>query len=315
MPRARHQDRRVSASTRATARRIEIVSWLFVAFGLLLPLAFHTWAFAAYRDTLLAWAYGAPPLPAADEKLERLMLGILGGSIAGKWIVHAMIARGPLAEGRPWARDLTLRGLAAWFFVDSIASLALGATFNVWMINLVPVALVGVPLFLSYAAFDETHDDLEAARNRRRPYVRACLFASLFGAATGLAIAFGGNTAFFTMWWSGLSASHYGGATIAEPAHRFALFFFGPIGGCTFAQFLMLAGLVAHEGGTPRVAAAGATSIAVWFVADSAWGLTSGGLFNVLLVNVPAIAATLPPWILLAKSLATSRRQRAMRPD
>jgi hypothetical protein len=281
------------------ARWVEGVSWGFALLGVLLPAAFATAPFEPYRDEAARWAYGAAGLPARDARLTTLMLGILGGSIAGKWIVHALLARGPLAEGRAWARDLTLVGLAAWFLIDSAASVALGATFQVWMINLLPIVLIGLPLALSYRRFDRK----AAAAASRSPLGTACFWTALFGASTGLAIAFGGTTPLFGTWFAGLDQALYAGAGAPEDARRFALLFFGPIGGCTFAQFMMLAGFLRRDGETLRVAYAAAASIAAWFAIDSAYGLVSGGLFNIVLVNVPAVAMTLPPWLLLARHL------------
>jgi hypothetical protein len=291
-------------TARATARWIEFSSWGLAALGLLLPFLFYTPLFAAYRETLARWAYGAAAIPASDADLAGLMLGITGGSIAGKWIVHALVARSALAEGEAWARDLTLRGLAAWFFADSIASLAVGAAFNVWMINLVPVALVGAPLVLAWRKFDATPPEPRPLR----AVARVCFWASLFGAATGIGIAFGGTTPLFAPWFAGLEAAHYGGATLDESSRRFALAFFGPIGGCTLAQFAMLAMLVRREPGRLRTAATGTASILSWFAIDSACSVAHRGWFNVAMVNLPAIAVTLPPWLLLLVRKGASAR-------
>ena len=281
------------------ARWIEIVSWLFAAFGLLLPFLFFTPLFAPYRDALSRYAYGSPSIPPSDERLLGLMLGIAGGSIAGKWIVHALIARGPLAEGRAWARSVTLLGLAAWFVVDSIASIVLGATFNVWMINLVPLVLAGVPLLLAYRAFDRDDD---VAADVPWGLAKICFWTAVFGATTGLVIAFGGNTPSFDTWFAGLEDAHYAGSTIAQETRRLALAFFGPIGGSTFAQFVMLASFLQCDGPSRRAARAGAISIASWCAIDSGYGLANDGMFNIMLVNMPALVVTWPPWVLLARS-------------
>lgn len=291
-------------NTRTVARWVEIVSWAFAALGLLLPFAFHWTVFSPYREALAEWAYGSPVPAAGDHHLLGLMLGILGGSIAGKWIVHALIARGPLAEGRAFARRLTLAGLALWFALDSATSLALGAAFNVAMINVVPLALVGLPLLLARDRFVRPEAPSPAVQPRA---TRLCWWASIFGATTGVAIALGGTSPLFAMWFEGLEAAHYGGEPLPEPSRRLALFFFGPIGACTLAQFLMLAGLLRAEGGTRRVAAAGAVSIAAWFAVDSGYGLVHRGLFNIALVNVPALLVTLPPWLVLVAQLRRRR--------
>lgn len=297
-------------STHALARWVEIVSWSFALLGALLPFAFHTSVFALYREALSIWACGSAVVPPADAQLLTLMLGILGGSITGKWIVHALIARGPLAEGRAWARRATLAGLALWFVVDSAASLALGATFNVWMINLMPLLLVGIPLAFAADKFRNAvapfDPNLGAMVEPSSTIARACLWTSILGAGTGLGIAFGGTTVLFALWFQGLEAAQYAGLPLPDDTHRLALFFFGPIGGCTIAQFAMLALWLRAERGTSRVALAGVASILAWFAIDSAYGLANNGLFNIALVNVPAALMTLPAWLLLR-----SRRRRS----
>ncbi|MFN2425649.1 MAG: hypothetical protein ABR587_04280 [Candidatus Binatia bacterium] len=204
---------------RALARWIEFASWGFAALGLVLPLVFFTPAFAAYRDALLAWAYGRPLLPAADHDLLHLMLGILGGSIAGKWIVHALLARGPLAQGHAWARNLSLAGLAAWFVLDSAVSFAIGATFNIWMINLLPLVLVGIPLWrIPPEKWGQTPFPAPGRRKRGlTPFsVRACFWASVFGASTGIGIALGAGTPLFAPWFAALGNSQYGGVALTR---------------------------------------------------------------------------------------------------
>lgn len=288
----------MNPSTRVTARWIEFVSWAFVFLGITLPLAFHTAVFSTVREALADWAVGAPTIAEADADLLGLMLGITGGSIAGKWIVHACLARGPLAEGRAWARDLTFRGLALWFLVDSACSWWIGAGFLVWMMNLAPLVLVGLPLWLTRNRFEDDH----ASPPPGPPPTAAvlCRWTSLFGAATGLAIAFGAATPLFSPWFAGLESAQYGGASLTDGARRLAVSFFGPVGGCVLAQFAMLTGFVSREGATRRTAAAGVLSIGGWFLIDSAWGLVHHGLFNILLVNLPSMLVTLPPWLRLA---------------
>lgn len=300
-------------NTRLWARWIELASWAFALLGLALPFAFESAALAAYRNALASWTYGSSTLAVADRDTLTLMLGILGGSIAGKWTVHALLARGPLAEGRAWARTLSLIGLAAWFAVDSVASVLLGATFNVWMINFLPLVVVGIPLLLVPVRADAepTVADANVAgqtsdRDGRWAWLgtpQTCFWASVFGATTGLVIGFGADTPMFWMWFAGLEDAHYGGQALADPSRRLATFFFGPIGGCTLAQFAMLAGFVRTEGRSMRVAMAGALSISAWFLIDSGYGLAHRGLFNIALVNVPAAVLTLPPWLAMAARL------------
>jgi hypothetical protein len=292
-------------ATRRFARTIEALCWGFALLGLLLPFVAAQAPFAAWRRELAVWSYGADVVPAADRRLLGLMLGITGGSVAGKWVVHALVARGPLAEGRLWARELMLVGLGAWLLVEALAAVRIGADPALWFAAaLPPVVLVALPLclaprrFFAAAPLDAAPDAGPTARASDAT-ARACLWTAILGAATGPTIAFAGGTALFAPWFAGLAAAHYGGEALDVAAGRLALYFFGPVGACAFAQFLMLAVFLYRDGPTRRAAWAGTLSIAAWCAVDSAYGAAYDGLFNVAMVNAPALALTWPAWVLL----------------
>lgn len=99
--------------------------------------------------------------------------------------------------------------------------------------------------------------------------------------------------------WDGLPASAlFDGRTPAE-VERFRRFLLGPFGATTAAYFVLFATVARYpfRAREPWAFAALAGSLAVWFVVDSAASLARGGLFNVLLVNVPCAAILgLPLW-------------------
>ncbi|WP_420456927.1 hypothetical protein [Rubrivirga sp.] len=94
---------------------------------------------------------GAEPSDAAA--FRAFVLGPLGATIAGSYALQAFIAAVPFARREPWAWWATLVGLVVWFVTDSALSIAHGAAFNVWMINLVPVAVFAPPLVATWPAF------------------------------------------------------------------------------------------------------------------------------------------------------------------
>ena len=80
-------------------------------------------------------------------------MGLLGGTMAGSYLLQAFIAAIPFARREPWAWWASLGGVLLWFLVDSSLSVAHGAAFNVWMINLMPLVVFVVPLAATRSAF------------------------------------------------------------------------------------------------------------------------------------------------------------------
>ncbi|MCA9644347.1 MAG: hypothetical protein KC492_26815, partial [Myxococcales bacterium] len=74
----------------------------------------------------------------------KLLLGILGGSIAGKWVAAAYV----VVRGGAFAKRTLWVGLLSWFLIDSFVSARHGAWFNIWMINIVPLVLTGALISL-----------------------------------------------------------------------------------------------------------------------------------------------------------------------
>ena len=121
------------------------IALAFAGVGVVVALAGTGLMFAMWRTAAADSFYGAETLPASISELVGLTLGILGGSIAGKWVAAWAIARRYAQTGSPWMWRALVAGLLGWFAVDSGFSLGLGATFNVWMINVLPLAVFGVP--------------------------------------------------------------------------------------------------------------------------------------------------------------------------
>lgn len=270
---------------------LELVCVGFALLGVGLPLALGAPPFALYRAQLAA-AIGEPSL--LDTDTTRLVVGITGGSIAGKWVLHWAIVRHGIRARRRWAWNATIAGLAGWWLVDSISSLLGGAVVNVWMINLMPPLLV-LPLAARLRSACDAPP--EAPRASERGVSRLALGSAVIGIATGAVIAFGTESALFETWWSGLSAAHFDGAEAPPAAHALVRFFAGPIGGSTVGQCAMLAWVARHAiaSGERWAWRAGALSVLAWALTDSTWSLVSGGAFNVWLVNLPCAVLLLAP--------------------
>lgn len=275
-------------------RWLEAVCLGFVALGAVLPFAYATPPFAPYRAAV-ADAIGDPAL-AANGATLRLVLGITGGSIAGKWALHWAVVRHGLRARRRWARDATLAGLCAWFVLDSASSLLAGAWANVVMVNLLP------PLLLLPALALVWRDATEPCAPPREPHVRPARLAlatALLGAASGAVIALGMDTRAFDVWRAGLGAALFGGGEVPAAARALVRYFSGPIGGATLGQFVLAAYVArfAMPAGERWAWRASLASVLLWALLDSAYSLSAGASFNVVLVNLPCVAVLAPPLV------------------
>jgi hypothetical protein len=105
-------------------------------------------------DGLAATAlYGTGDLPRAALPLARLLLVLLGATDAGFFVLLFFLARHGIRARLTWAHRASVSGLGTWFVIDTAGSLYLGASFNVALVNLPALLLLGVPLwFLRPAA-------------------------------------------------------------------------------------------------------------------------------------------------------------------
>ena len=290
----------------ADPRHDRLTRWLeraclgFAVFGAALPLVMATPVFSPYRGALER-AVGDPSFVAgAGSATTQLVVGITGGSIAGKWLAHFAVARFAIRAGRRWALRATIAGLLAWFLIDSASSLVAGAWANVVMVNGMPLLVV---LPLAWRLARSMDGDALPADDRSRAPAALAFSTSLVGIAAGLVIAFALDTPAFAPWWRGLGTAHFGGADAPRTAHTLVRFFAGPIGGSTVGQFVLLAFVARYpmRAGERWAARWALASILGWALVDSAWSLASGAAFNVLWINLPFVALTTPPlvWALM----------------
>ena len=273
------------------------LTWIslgFVALGYSLPWAFHHPAFNLYRNALIGWIGSGGGSHEANKALQ-VGLGILGGSIAGKWTMHGAIAWFGIRRRETWAVRATWGGLLGWFAVDSLASWRLGAHFNIWMINLMPLVAV-IPLLLLI-------DSKALSAYERSPGPKEQVAAWVCGilVLAGLVVAFGANTFLFAPWWDQTGLELFGGP-MPHDARRALVFCFGPIGGCIVANYVLFAWSARCGSEQPWVWRAILVSLLAWFLFDSTMCWTQGARFNVLSVNLGTVIATLPATFLLRRA-------------
>lgn len=263
-----------------------ILSWTclgYVVLGLTLAVAGSSPLFGVYNDAVASAFFGSTEPSSSFFELRNFTYGILGGSIAGKWLAAWWLATEPLKRRERWAWVAAVTGLVSWFVVDSGVSLATGAMFNVWMINLVPLLIVGPMLWLLRPGLNPPGGPILPKSSTSLAAV-CWMFAG-----GGLVVATAVTAPVFASYIDGMSGAFFHGDPLSQGALDFVAFVYGPIGGTFLAHFVMLAWCVHHRGSEAWVSTAIVTSVFLWFTIDSTMCATHGAWFNVLMVNVPCV--------------------------
>jgi len=281
----------------ALVRVLWLVCLAFALVGLAVAVAGRTGLFAPWRAAAATALLEQPALPVALEPFAALTDGILGGSIMGKWVAAAWLVRCPLAEGRRWAWWALMAGLLGWFVLDSGISLALGAGFNVWMINLAPLVAFGGLLLLARAGTRPevaTGVAVAAAAAESRASVVLRWVCTGF-AAFGVLVALGSHTLPFALYRQAIADAWFHG-TLPADAWIWLRFTYALIGATFLGHFLMLALALRHAPGQRWVLDAVATSMLAWFFVDVTASAVHGAWFNVWMIDVPSLFAVALPW-------------------
>lgn len=136
------------------------VSIIFTIMGIIIAIMPDSILFSLHTEATGNRFFGGQ-LPAEAENFRRFLFGPIGGTIAGYFLLQTFIVYGPFKSREPWAWKAIFWALMTWFITDSSVSIFHGAFFNVWMINIWTLILVGLPLLMTYPAFKnkENTDD------------------------------------------------------------------------------------------------------------------------------------------------------------
>ena len=269
----------------------------FALFGLVLALAGMSQVFAIWHVAAGQALWGAADRLRTLGPFVPATFGILGASIAGKWVAAYFLVRGPLARGERWALDALVAGLLLWFALDSAMSFYHGALFNVWMINLAPLLLVGSQLWRAreQASVRTQRASMGA---RQRTLFLVCSYFSLFG----VVVAIGAGSPLFA-WYADGMADDFFACELPGAAKTWLAFIYAPIGATISAHFLMLAWAVRRAPRDRWTHHMVIVSMLAWFVPDTLTSLLHRAHFNILWVNVPSMVAVGTVWLLALREV------------
>jgi hypothetical protein len=109
--------------------------------------------FGYYTRLLGTALWDLPELPPDGQRAFEFMMVPLGATTAGYFVLVHMLVRKAFPRREPWAYWTVVGALLTWFFVDSSFSLVHGAAFNVWLVNVPCVLVLGMPLAFIRRAF------------------------------------------------------------------------------------------------------------------------------------------------------------------
>lgn len=127
-------------------------SVFFCAFGVLVALWPDAPFLAPWNAAVASVFYGGTE-PTEAAAFRAFVMAPLGATVAGSYLLQTFVVAIPFARRERWAWAASVGALLLWFGVDAALSLAHGAAFNVWMINLLPLLVFGVPLLATRRAF------------------------------------------------------------------------------------------------------------------------------------------------------------------
>lgn len=126
---------------------------LTVVVGLLVAFAGNSVFFDLHNAGTRNAFFGGQALSPEVLRLKNWLFGIIGGTIVGFHILMIYIVQYPFRARARWSYQAMWMGLLSWFVIDSGVSTFYGAFYNVILINLVALVLIGLPLVMLWRGF------------------------------------------------------------------------------------------------------------------------------------------------------------------
>jgi hypothetical protein len=127
-------------------------SLMSLAAGILIALFPGSFLFEMHTSAL-SEVFVGEELTEGTEQMRRFFFGIIGGTIAGYFLLQTLIVLFPFRKGERWAWHAIFWAILLWFTIDSTLSILHGAFFNVWMINIPSLLLTLIPLLFTRKFF------------------------------------------------------------------------------------------------------------------------------------------------------------------
>lgn len=128
-------------------------SLFFVFVGILVAL-FNESIFFELWNRGAAQLFGTNGTLSSDVlSFKEFILGPLGGTISGNYMLLAFVAKYPFKRKEKWAWQAATASLLIWFLIDTSISFYHSAYFNILLINIFTLVVQGLPLIFTWKDF------------------------------------------------------------------------------------------------------------------------------------------------------------------
>lgn len=126
---------------------------MFVCIGLLAAFAGNSFIFEWYNSGIKNLFFNGQEYAPDVLRLKDWESGIVGATIAGYHTLVIFVAAYPFKKKEKWAWNAIAVSMLVWFIIDSGLSLARGAYFNIYLINIFPFLFIGISLLMTRKHF------------------------------------------------------------------------------------------------------------------------------------------------------------------
>lgn len=123
-----------------------------VIVGLLIAFAGNSLVFEIHNNYTWDIFFGGEFSPEVLQ-FKNWLFGVIGGTIVGFHVLMIMISENSFKRKEKWAYQAMWYGLLSWFVIDSSVSIYYQAIYNVVLINLFALVLIGIPLVATRKEF------------------------------------------------------------------------------------------------------------------------------------------------------------------
>lgn len=131
---------------------------LTIVVGILVAFAGNTFFFELHNSYTKNIFLGGNEFPANILEFKNWLFGIIGATIVGFHLLMVMISENAFKKKEPWAYKTMWYGLLSWFVIDSAISIFYGAIYNVILINIIALILIGLPLVMTRNEFKKNRN-------------------------------------------------------------------------------------------------------------------------------------------------------------
>ena len=125
---------------------LTLANILTIGVGLLVAFAGNSFVFDLHNDYTMHLFNRGNAFEGKILEFKNWLFGIIGATIVGFHILMVMISENSFKKKEKWAYTAMWLGLLSWFLIDSVISIYYGAVYNVILINLIALILIGIPL-------------------------------------------------------------------------------------------------------------------------------------------------------------------------